>query len=265
MSTMLPTAGSTTRDDPRSPSTGNAATRPMRWPERLAGWLLPGRCALCGCASQSAPLCAGCRGDLRPNRPSCARCAEPLPQPAPACGRCLRRPPPFDRSYAAFRYAWPLDGLLARFKFSGSLAAGRALGRLFAEQAGSDGADRQGLLVPVPLHRRRLRQRGFDQALELAREISRELRMPIASGLLRRARSTHAQTELDAPGRRRNVRGAFEIVPRALARLEGRPPLVLIDDVMTTGSTAAECAKVLRRHGFGEITVWAVARAPARA
>lgn len=243
------------------------AGRPDRWPVRVARWLLPDRCAVCGAAPARAPLCEGCRGDLQPNAPCCARCAEPLPHPAPTCGRCQRHPPPFLASHAAFRYAWPLDGLLTRFKFGGDLAAGRALARLYVERArhGALGdLDARTLLVPVPLHERRLRQRGFDQALELARDIAGELRLPLAAGLLRRTRATRAQTDLAAGARRRNVRGAFALDATALGRLAQRPPVLLLDDVMTTGSTLAECARVLRGGGFAEVRVWAVARAPRR-
>lgn len=183
----------------------------------------------------------------------------------PSCGRCLRRTPPFVRSYVPLRYVWPLDGLVARFKFSGDLAAGRTLARLFIEHARADAIAMPTLLVPVPLHPQRLRSRGYDQALELARDLCRQLDGPIlASGLLRRIRATDAQTALDAKGRRRNVRGAFAIDTRALTRLgDARPAVALIDDVMTTGSTLAECARTLAGAGFKDIEAWAIARAPA--
>ena len=259
----------------RVASAGARAVLPLaRLPARLADvaehaarWLLPGRCAICGEASTDMPLCPGCRADLRGNAPCCARCAEPLPQPAPACGRCQQHPPPFAASHAAFRYAWPLDGVLTRFKFGGDLAAGRALARLCVERV-RDGAlgtiPAGAVLIPVPLHRTRLRQRGFDQALELVRDIARDLEMPLAANLLRRIRATQAQTDLAAGARRRNVRGAFAVDQATLARLPLHPVAILLDDVMTTGSTLAECARVLRAHGFAEVRVWAIARAPRR-
>lgn len=245
----------------------NQEARPARrWLGRLLLRLLPPRCALCmaALADGAGPLCPGCRADLADNAPCCARCAEPLAHEAPLCGRCLKRPPPFDAAFAGFRYAWPLDGLVTRFKFGGDLAAGRALATLLAGRVRAGALPRPALLVPVPLHDARLRRRGHDQALELARDLGRELRLPVAAGLLRRIRATAAQTDLDATARRRNVRGAFELDARALARLgAGERPghLALVDDVMTTGATLSECARLLRRAGFGRIDVWVVARA----
>lgn len=170
------------------------------------------------------------------------------------------------RTYAPLRYAWPLDGLVTRFKFGGDLAAGHSLARLFLERLQADGVGTPALLVPVPLHRERLRARGYDQALELARDIAAGLDgVSLRSDLLRRVRATGAQTALDAAGRRRNVHGAFAIDTRALQRLgDRRPPVALLDDVMTTGSTLGECARVLAGAGFRHVEAWAVARAPFR-
>lgn len=247
------------------PQVNRAGARLRRWLNALGAWALPARCPLCGAGiAEDDALCAGCRADLAGNDPCCARCAEPLVRAEPACGRCLRRPPGFDRAFAGFRYAWPLDGLVTRFKFGGDLAAGRTLARLLAERVREADLPRPDLLVPVPLHDGRLRQRGHDQALELARDLGRALQLPVAGGLLRRTRATLAQTDLDAPGRRRNVRGAFAVDPRAGARHGGGRALALVDDVMTTGSTLGECAAALRRAGYGPIQAWVVARAPAR-
>ncbi len=234
--------------------------------QALARFLLPSRCVLCAADAGDDPasLCIGCRGDLQGNQPACPRCAEPLTQIEPLCGRCLRHEPPFQTSFAAWRYAWPLDGLIARFKFRGDLAAGRSLSQLFVEQARLNGIDSDGWLVPVPLHRQRLRQRGYDQALELARDIGRNLHLPVVADLLVRTRATQAQSELDLRQRRRNVRDAFTVDARVLAKTTERPALILLDDVMTTGSTVAACARVLQEAGFARIQVWAIARAPAR-
>ncbi len=239
--------------------------RARHWLSRLAGRLLPVRCLLCAAAADASgsALCAGCREDLADNRPCCPSCAEPLQQPEPLCGRCLRRQPPFDDAYAPFLYAWPLDGLVTRFKFGGDLAAGRCLAQLFTERAKHDALAIPAVLVPVPLHVQRLRRRGYDQALELARDIGRALAMPVATRVLRRLRATDAQTELSLRDRRRNVRGAFAVDAGALAKIPtDRGAIALLDDVMTSGSTLAECARVLRRAGCREIRVWAIARAP---
>lgn len=244
---------------------GRKALPWQRWLTAAGHWLLPPRCVLCGTAPDAGPgaLCAGCRGDLRGNEPACPRCAEPLVQPEPLCGRCLRREPPFDAAFAACRYAWPLDGLVARFKFNGDVAAGRCLAELFTAALIQAPVARPDVIVPVPLHRSRLRRRGYDQALELARDIRRSTGIPVAANLLQRRRSTRAQTDLDLAGRRRNVRGAFTVLPAAGQRLPADPHVALFDDVMTTGSTLAECARSLRRAGIRRIQVWVIARAPA--
>lgn len=221
---------------------------------RLGRWLLPPRCLLCGePGAHGRDLCPACLAALPRQRCACPRCALPLPQPAAACGDCLRQPPPFDRSLAAYTYGFPLDRLLPRFKFHGDLAAGRELAAGLIEAAIT--ADRPQTLIPVPLHPARLRERGYNQALELARPLAAALALPLRPNLLQRRRATDPQTELDAATRRRNVRGAF----LAPGPVPGH--IALVDDVMTTGATLAECARVLRHAGAERVDVWVVARA----
>jgi ComF family protein len=227
------------------------------WAQGLGQALLPARCLVCGERGDGRQdLCRDCRAALPWNRQACARCALPLPAAAPACGRCLRLPPPFDASRAAFRYGFPLDRLLPRLKFHGDLAAGRLLAELCAEALAD--APRPELLMPVPLHPARLRQRGYDQALELARPVARALGVPLCTDRLHRQRATAAQSELGAAARRRNVRDAFALRPGSLPT-----HVAVFDDVMTTGATLAECCRTLRRAGVARVEAWAVARAPA--
>lgn len=217
--------------------------------------LLPPRCLLCGAPGDRLDLCVACREDLPGNAVCCARCALPLEHPAAQCGACLRREPRWDVAWVPFRYAWPLDRLEARYKFSGQLAAGRTLAELWAQRAPPA---KPQWIVPVPLHRRRLRERGYNQALELARVLARRQRVRLRHDVLRRVRATQAQTELDATARRRNVRDAFEL--RLTAKLPAH--IAVVDDVMTTGATLSECARVLKRAGVQRVDVWALARAP---
>jgi ComF family protein len=230
-----------------------------RYATRVQHWLLPLRCLLCGAAGlDGLDLCRECAAELPRNRNCCARCALPLPTPAALCGRCQRRPPPWDAAWAAFRYGWPLDRLEARYKFGGDLAAGRALSTLWQREPMA--SEPPMLVLPVPLHADRLRQRGYNQALELARPLARAHGMALNANVLLRTRGTSAQTELDARERRRNVHGAFAV--REAVALP--PHVVILDDVMTTGATLAECARVLKRAGVKRVDVWALARAPAR-
>ncbi|MEO7072005.1 MAG: ComF family protein [Rhodanobacter sp.] len=233
------------------------ANRFQPW-QALRDWLLPLRCLLCGApGADGADLCAACAAELPRNRACCARCALPLALTANLCGRCQRHPPPWDAAWAPFRYGWPLDRLEARFKFGGDLAAGRALAMHWQRESPPV---MPALLLPVPLHRRRLRERGYNQALELARPLARALGLALRHDLLLRTRSTHAQTELDAVARRRNVRGAFTVAVGATLPAH----VVVLDDVMTTGATLAECTRVLKRAGVQRVDVWALARAPDR-
>lgn len=236
-----------------------ANLRPGPWIQRAIDALLPSHCLACGARGQGDfSLCAPCAAELPRNDACCARCALPLAVPAPLCGRCLRRAPPWDTAWAPFRYEWPLAPLEARFKFGGSLAAGRTLALAWLAAPVATGLP--AAIVPVPLHRARLRRRGYNQALELARPLARHFGLPLLRDALARTRATDRQTDLDAAQRRRNVRGAFA------ARLPDPPPahVALLDDVFTTGATLGECARVLKRAGVARVDAWALARAPAR-
>ena len=221
--------------------------------------LLPSHCLLCGARGQGAlSLCPTCEADMPRNMTFCALEKLPLEAPAPLCGRCTRHVPPWGAAWVPFRYEWPLAQLEARFKFGGDLAAGRTLAKMWS--ASPVPHDLPGAIVPVPLHRSRLRRRGYNQALELATPLAKHFGIPLLRDSLRRSRATHAQTELTAIQRRRNVRGAFE------ANVGGAVPkhVAVLDDVFTTGATLAECVRVLKRAGVARVDVWALARAPAR-
>jgi ComF family protein len=189
------------------------------------------------------------------------RCAEPLPLSTPLCGKCLQRPPAFDAAWAGYLYRAPFDHLVQRLKFNQALAVGRALmpewsAALREQLRARDEAGPQALL-PIPLHRSRLRQRGYNQALELARGLVTELKLPVLPNALLRARATAPMPGLDIKARRRNVRGAFALGTDTLP-----PRIALIDDVMTTGATLNEAAKTLKRAGVAWVEVWVLARKP---
>lgn len=235
------------------------AFRVDRMVDRALAVFIPHRCLLCGARGDGGrDLCAGCAADFASNRPSCARCAAPLAQAASTCGACLRSPPPFAAAWAAFRYAHPLDLLEARFKFHADLAAGRVLAGCLVECARIESPARPDAIVPIPLHRARLRTRGYNQALELARPLARALSIPLRLDLLARTRATDAQSALDAKARRRNLRGAFTVAADAALPAH----VAVFDDVMTTGATLREAALTLRRTGVARVDAWALARAP---
>jgi ComF family protein len=227
--------------------------------QALSHLLLLPRCLHCGAPGVAGEdLCADCRANLPHNSCACPLCALPLPQPAAACGRCLKRRPPASAALASFAYTDPIDRWLPRFKFNRSLACGQLLASLMLQDprlhtlaAGIDA------LVPLPLHRRRLGSRGYNQALELARPLAKALQLPLRPELLQRTRDTAPQTGLDAIARRRNLRGAFTAHPdmRGLR-------VLLIDDVITTGSSMLEACRACKRAGAIELRVLAAARAP---
>jgi len=246
----------------------------------LAGrgrWLFPARCRLCAAAVPAQPaaaadreLCAACCAELPRNRHPCPRCARPLADAAAAagpCGSCLRSPPAWRAACVPFVYAAPCDFLVARLKFNRELACARLLGELLADallttvaigdSGGAPPAARLDAILPVPLHPRRLRERGFNQSGEIARTVAARLGLPVAAALARRSRDNVPQRLLSRAARRHNMRGAFA----AGDGVRGRR-LAILDDVVTTGATAAALAAALRRAGALEIELWALARVP---
>lgn len=237
--------------------------RLRRWVDRSRHWLAralwPTSCILCGGGGgEDIDLCGDCAADLSRNEPACVVCAEPLQGASSeprVCGTCLRDPPPFRSSFVPFRYAYPLDHLVQGLKFRNELACGRVLGQLFARCLLARGAPLPEAIVPVPLALRRYRQRGYNQASELALSIRRVTGVPVRSDVAIRQRETAEQAGLNRSARRRNVIGAFA----AVATLHARH-IAILDDVVTTGSTVRELAEVLRRAGAEQIEVWAIAR-----
>lgn len=219
---------------------------------RAATLLFGGSCYLCRGAAAGL-LCAPCDADLpRLGDAHCPRCALASPGGA-VCGRCLSRPPAYDATAAALAYEFPADALVHALKFRGELALAPLLGRLIA--ACAPRAGRVDAVVPVPLSARRLRTRGFNQALEIAREAAALAGARLAPDLCRRTRDTGTQFELPVAERARNVRGAFD-APAQAAGLS----IAVVDDVMTTGATLEEVALALRRAGAVRVVNWVVAR-----
>jgi ComF family protein len=226
---------------------------------RLAAAVLPPRCVLCQARGQAPALdlCRDCEAELPRIPGPCPVCA--LPQgggPGRPCSGCLRDPPPYDRCLAAFDYAFPVDRLVQSLKYGGQLAVGRVLGHL----AGSAVLERGlhldvDMLLPVPLHPARLAERGFNQSLEIARWAGRRVGRPVVERALVRTRPTVPQVGLSLAARHANLGGAFA----SAAAVRGRR-VVIVDDVVTTGSTVREAALSLRAAGAFSVDVWCVAR-----
>ena len=222
------------------------------------GW--PTTCAVCR-GWDVARLCRDCVARFAAPRPRCTRCAIELPGGAALCGACLREPPPFERAVAAVPYEHPWDGLVSALKFHAALELAPLLAERLAAAVEAAGAAHPDLLLPVPLGPARLRERGYNQAWEIARRVARRLKLGASARLLLRVRDTPQQLALPRARRAGNVRGAFMLEPRRAAELRGRE-VALVDDVLTTGATAAEAAAVLLRAGAARVQVWVVARTP---
>ncbi|WP_298832207.1 ComF family protein [uncultured Piscinibacter sp.] len=188
-------------------------------------------------------------------RSRCTRCAIALPPGQPVCGACLREPPPFERSVAALDYAPPWDALIRHYKFHERPELAALLAGLLREAVRDEPTP--DLLLPAPLSEARLRERGFNQAWEIARRLG-----PRADArLLLRIRDTPHQADLPLDLRFANVRGAYAVEPLRLAQVEGRH-VALVDDVLTTGATAAEMARTLLAAGAARVHLWVLARTP---
>lgn len=219
---------------------------------RLARTLFGGACFLCRGGADAEVLCPPCLEELpRLGAECCPRCALASPGGA-LCGRCLADPPRYDATVAALAYAFAGDVLVNALKFGGELALAPLLGRLLGARVRA--AEPVDLVVPVPLSAARLRARGYNQALEIARGLEGRRLDPHACA---RERDTSPQAELPLAARRRNVRGAFRC-----RRDLGGASVAIVDDVMTTGATLDELAAALKRAGAERVVNWVVARTP---
>jgi len=217
---------------------------------------LPSQCAVCR-AWPSRPVCDACVARFAPPTPRCATCAVPVPAGVPRCGECVRHPPPLDACLAACAYVWPWPGHIGEFKFQGQAGWAAPFATLMRSAPWVEPAlERCDLLLPMPLSRARLRERGFNQALELARRLAPRKTDP---ALLLRTRDTPAQSGLTRAERLRNLRGAFAVEPLRAAELRDRR-IVLVDDVMTSGASLFAAAQVLRHAGAAHVAGLVLAR-----
>jgi ComF family protein len=221
--------------------------------------LYPPCCMVCGLRCPHHGVCGACTQELPWNLQACPQCAERLAGDG-TCLRCLYRSPAWAAALVPLRYAPPVDRLIGDFKFRRRLDRGAWLARMLAEAVDATAGDRRpDAVVAVPLHRSRLRRRGFNQAAVLAAHLARTLDLAEFSGLVQRRRSTATQSELPAEQRADNLRGAFALTaaPQPLHDLH----VAIVDDVLTTGATAGELAEVLYRGGASRVDLWCCARA----
>ncbi|GLO14430.1 amidophosphoribosyltransferase [Pseudomonas putida] len=211
-------------------------------------------------AEQAYPLCIACEQELPWLGDHCLRCALPLPMAGLTCAQCCRNLPAFEQVFALWQFGFPVDTLVSRFKHNRQWP----LGRLMAELLGhgllhrfAEGQPRPDLLLPVPLARRRLRERGFNQAGMLGRWLSSQLELVCDERSLVRTRETPAQQQLDAKARQRNLYQAFAVTGDFTGK-----HVAIVDDVVTTSATAQAIAEVLRKAGAQRVDVYCLARTP---
>jgi competence protein ComFC len=230
---------------------------------RLLDLVFPRRCCACGqpiTHDLESGLCWDCRSDTHPIAPPwCEQCGMPIAgriDHAFRCARCEETDPAYTRARSLFRYEGGVREAIHAFKYRRDFSVLPDLARLLAAGLGTYFPEVETLhLVPVPLHPRKLRQRGFNQSRELAKGVCRHLPHANVCQVLARIKHTETQTHLSASARRRNVQGAFK------ATASGIPEtLILLDDVMTTGSTVDACAKALKKAGAKEVNVITIAR-----
>ncbi len=222
--------------------------------------LFPRHCVFCSLPSQrDYHVCHHCETLLPELKTACKCCGLSLPsnQSGLICGQCLKTPPHFDRTYALFPYQLPLSHLIKQMKFHHTLLYAELFGELICTQL-NGWYDKEPLpqaILPVPLHQQRLRQRGYNQAIEIAKPIKHHCKLPLLKTICHRHRATQAQSDLKMNQRKQNIAGAFQ----TLAPLHYQH-LAIIDDVMTTGHTVNELARVLKSAGVARVDVWCVAR-----
>ena len=220
-------------------------------------------CLLCDAPAQQAhTICEDCEIDLPWLGPHCRICAVPMTTPEQVCGECLQRPPAFTRVEAAWRFRFPMDSLITRFKHQSNWPYGRLLAGLLAEHlrnAYDHGLPRPDCLLAVPLAKQRLRQRGFNQAGMLGNWLGAALDLPVEHDCLLRLRDTPAQQKLDAAARKRNLKQAFSLSEGAA--VSGRH-FAVVDDVLTTGATANAIARLLLKSGARRVDIYCLARTP---
>lgn len=231
----------------------------MHFIKKIYQWLLPHHCICCNCASHtSIDLCSICAKSLPYLHSDCHLCATPLNETTGAiCGKCLQYPPTYDRVIAIFAYDLPINKMISDIKFHQKLNIAHVLSQIMAKKILMQYENKPlpQCLIPIPLHNKRLAERGYNQSLEIARNISKSLRIPINKTACQRVLNTKPQMNLSHEDRKRNLRNAFAIRQKLPYQ-----HIALIDDVFTTGSTVNELTKVIKQSGVEQVDIWCCAK-----
>jgi len=240
--------------------------------KKLVDFFYPPRCQLCGSRHQllfGGQLCTACAADFRPNETPCQVCAVPMSiskggmsQQSSTCGQCTKASPVYDYCWSPFVYSQPLEWMIQQLKFNQKLNFAPLLSNLMAEKMRQNlqqhlfENNKPDIIIPMPLHNRRLKQRGFNQSHLLIKPIAKILQLPIDLNSCKRVRDTAHQTGKNARQRQQNIKNAF-----AFNNKRSYQHVAIFDDVVTTGSSVSELSKVLKRGGVKRVDVWCLARA----
>lgn len=228
--------------------------------ERTANRILAGRsCVFCGLKSIQS-ICDCCQDAIKPKTNNCYQCGKGITTniPKQKCGDCLKQPKAYNRLISACHYDFPVNRAISQFKFNRQLHLGKALSDLLADTIlmayASNDEPLPELILPIPLHQKRLAERSFNQSQLTAKQVAQKLQIPIANNLLRRIKNTPHQIGLKAIERRKNLKNAFDL------KQELPKHIALIDDVVTTGTTITEASKLCLKHGVEKIDIWCLAK-----
>lgn len=232
-----------------------------KWLKSLQSLAYPPRCVLCLASGQAGiNLCTGCQADLPWQTQACRCCALTLnatAQPGALCPACQKKPSEFSAAWALLRYQRPVDWLVTQLKFHAQLSHAQLFATLMAGRLSAHpGFSLPQAIIPVPLHKQRWRERGFNQATEIAKPLGRTLGIPVLTQACQRVLATAHQADLPAHKRRSNVRGAFSV-----RHQPGLRHVAIVDDVVTTGATATALARALKSNGVDRVQLWCAARA----
>ena len=221
-------------------------------------FVFPSACFICEQTTQESIICHDCHQSLPFNQRACTICAMPLTESKTLCGHCIKIKKPWTTAFIPFHYKTPIDYLIKEMKFNANFAYLHLLAHLFflAYQA-QNKTNLPEVIIPVPLHPSRLSQRGYNQSLELAKIISRLFNIPIDNHYIQRHKKTLPQSSLNIQARSKNLKNSFKINPKNKHRYQ---QVVILDDVVTTGTTMTEIVKVIKKQGVLVCDIWALAK-----
>ncbi len=225
--------------------------------KQITDWLFPPQCTHCQQHTGGAKLgyCSQCYADLPFIEHSCQQCGQPFSGLSDHCGKCLSSPPTFDQCFCPFEYASPISDDICRLKYGDQPQISRQLASLFLNELQQYGLVRPQALVAVPMHPAKLRERGFNQSIQLAKQLGKALDIPVLQGILAKTTITPRQATQTLTQRKTNVAGSFSIQESVPYQ-----HVAIVDDVVTTGATVEEISKILKKNGVDYIQVWGIAR-----